>query len=97
MKDIQTRSATSGSGDMGKRQMSEEERKKKEKEALEKKRAQAKGPQLVAKGSKWEPTGAGTGRAQLDGGAGEGGRERSVAVVLGLVVAGGEAGRGQLL
>merc|ERR1719473_2064484 len=63
MKDIQTRNATSGGGDMGKRTVSEEERKKKEKEALEKKRAEAKGPQLIARGAKWEPTGAGTGRA----------------------------------
>lgn len=68
LKDIQKSASASGSGgaqskEKQERMVSEEERRKKEKEELDKKRGLQKGPQLVAKGAKWEPTGAGTGRA----------------------------------
>ena len=62
LKDIQKSTSASGSGgaqskEKQERMVSEEERRKKEKEELEKKRGLQKGPQLVAKGAKWEPTG----------------------------------------
>jgi hypothetical protein len=65
MNDLQTRNANGAGGAKAEegRRLSEAEKKKKEKERLDKIKAGNKGPELVARGSKWEPTGAGTGRA----------------------------------